>query len=203
LDLKTPRVAVLGTDCCIGKRTTASLLTEHLRAEGVKAEMISTGQTGYLQGTPHGFFFDATPNDFVSGELERVTLECVRASTPELIIFEGQSSFFNPSGPCGAEFILSGGARHVILQHAPKREFHDDLEHLRARIPPPEKHIAMAELLGATVLAVSINEEGMTRDEAVAERDRLQDTLKLPVVLPLQDGVGELAQLVKQQVLVG
>lgn len=199
--ITTPRLAILGTDCAIGKRTTAALLTQRLEDQGVKTEMLSTGQTGFLQGARHGFFFDATPNDFVSGELERVVLECVAESRPRLIVLEGQSSFFNPSGPCGAELILSAGARHVVLQHAPRREFHIELDHVGARIPPIEKHIAMAELLGAEVIAVTLNQEGMNSSEAMAERDRLRESLGLPVMLPLTDGVDELASVVRRRVL--
>ncbi len=199
--IQTPRLAILGTDCAIGKRTTATLLTQRLEDEGVKTEMLSTGQTGFLQGARHGFFFDATPNDFVSGELERAVLECVAESKPRLIVLEGQSSFFNPSGPCGAELILSAGAKHVVIQHAPRREYHLELHHVGARIPPVEKHIAMAELLGAEVIAVTLNQEGMNSAEAKVERDRLRDVLNIPVLLPLTDGVDELASVVRRRVL--
>ncbi|MEL6548412.1 MAG: DUF1611 domain-containing protein, partial [Myxococcota bacterium] len=36
LAVKTPRIAVLGTDCAIVKRTTAALLTESLRERGLR-----------------------------------------------------------------------------------------------------------------------------------------------------------------------
>jgi uncharacterized NAD-dependent epimerase/dehydratase family protein len=39
------------------------------------------------------------------------------------MIIEDQSSLRAPSGPCGAEFLLSGGAHGVVLQHAAGREF--------------------------------------------------------------------------------
>lgn len=42
-DLRAIRVAVLGTDCMVGKRTTTRLLVEALRAAGTSAEMIHTG----------------------------------------------------------------------------------------------------------------------------------------------------------------
>ena len=50
LGLETPRLAVLGTDCAVGKRTTTALLWQALRDQGRRAEMIYTGQTGWLQG---------------------------------------------------------------------------------------------------------------------------------------------------------
>ena len=45
--VKTPRITVLGTDCALGKRTTAKMLTELCRENGIAAEMIYTGQTGW------------------------------------------------------------------------------------------------------------------------------------------------------------
>ncbi|MFT5324043.1 MAG: putative NAD-dependent epimerase/dehydratase family protein, partial [Planctomycetaceae bacterium] len=49
-DVSCPRIAVLGTDCAIGKRTTATILTRALNDCGLKAVMVGTGQTGLIQG---------------------------------------------------------------------------------------------------------------------------------------------------------
>ncbi|HEY3124082.1 MAG TPA: DUF1611 domain-containing protein, partial [Thermoanaerobaculia bacterium] len=126
--LAAPRVAVLGTDCALGKRTTTRLLVEACRRDGFRAEWISTGQTGWLQGAPFGILLDALPNDFVGGELEHAILSCARELSPQVIFLEGQSSLRNPSGPCGSELILSGGARGVVLQHAPGRVLFEGFE---------------------------------------------------------------------------
>ncbi len=117
--VKCPKIAVLGTDCALEKRTTARLITQALVKEGKKAEMIYTGQTGWLQGGKYGFIFDATLNDFISGEIESSLIECYEKENPDFLIIEGQSALRNPSGPCGSEFIVSGNLEGVILQHAP------------------------------------------------------------------------------------
>ena len=101
LSLPALRVAVLGMDCAIGKRTTCLMIRQALRQQGVRADMIYTGQTGWLQGLKHGFIFDATLNDFVSGELEGALLRCYADTQPEIILMEGQSGLRNPSGPAG------------------------------------------------------------------------------------------------------
>ncbi|MBL6599777.1 MAG: DUF1611 domain-containing protein, partial [Alphaproteobacteria bacterium] len=49
-EVTCPRIAVLGTDCAIGKRTTATILTQALNDRGLNAVMIGTGQTGLIQG---------------------------------------------------------------------------------------------------------------------------------------------------------
>ena len=110
-EVRAPRVAVLGTDCALGKRTTARLLVEACRRAGLRAEMIFTGQTGWMQGGRYGFILDSTPNDFVAGEVEHAIVTCDREARPDVIVIEGQSAFRNPSGPCGAELVVSGQAR--------------------------------------------------------------------------------------------
>ena len=47
---KALRIAVLGTDCAIGKRTTATVLARALNARGIKTVLVGTGQTGLMQG---------------------------------------------------------------------------------------------------------------------------------------------------------
>jgi uncharacterized NAD-dependent epimerase/dehydratase family protein len=98
--------------------------------------MIYTGQTGWMQGGRYGFIFDCTPNDFVSGEVEHAILTCFEEQHPDVMFIEGQSSLRNPSGPCGSEFLVSGEARYVVLQHAPARKYFDDNEKAGCLIPP-------------------------------------------------------------------
>jgi len=196
--LATPRIAVLGTDCAIGKRTTTRLAVEACMRAGIRAEWVSTGQTGWMQGAPFGILLDALPNDFVSGELEHAILSCARELEPEVIFLEGQSSLRNPSGPCGSEFIVSGGARSVILQHAPGRTYFEGWEREELRIPPVAEEIELIGLLGASVVALALHHEGLGPDALQAERARLERDLSIPVVLPLEEGVERLVPVVRE-----
>ncbi|MET0619576.1 MAG: DUF1611 domain-containing protein, partial [Thermoanaerobaculia bacterium] len=198
-EVRAPRIAILGTDCALGKRTTARFLMEACRRAGLRTELVFTGQTGWMQGAPYGFIFDSIPNDFVSGELEHAVVSCWRNAKPDLILFEGQSALRNPSGPCGSEFLLSGGAKGVILQHAPAREFYEGLEELgeSARIPPLADEIALIRSYGARTLAVTLNGEHRTPEQLRADQKRHRVELGIPVVLPLEDGVEELVPLVR------
>ncbi len=195
--VKAPRIAVLGTDCALGKRTTCRFLMEMCRRHGINAEMIYTGQTGWMQGYRHGFIFDSTLNDFISGEVERAVVECDRESRPELILIEGQSALRNPSGPCGAEFILSADARNVVLQHAPGRLYYEGTEEFKYRIPPIESEIALIRAYGAEVLAVTLNEENLSAEAAEKWRAEAEVRLGLPVVRPLKEGVERLLPAVR------
>ncbi len=199
LSVSAPRVAVLGMDCAIGKRTTAMLLRAALRVQGINAEMIYTGQTGWLQGLQHGFIFDSTLNDFVSGELEGAILACAREMNPDVILLEGQSGLRNPAGPAGAEFICSARAAGVILQHAPARSHFEDFEHLDCPLPPLREEIELIRLLGSQVWAISLFTRGLDDAESSQIAAELEACHGLPVVRPLEDGVGRLAETVREK----
>ena len=186
LSLPTPRLAVLGIDCAVGKRTTASLLARTWTALGRRTEVIYTGQTGWLQGFRHGFIFDATLNDFVSGELEGAILRCAEAENPDVILLEGQSSLRNPTGPAGTELLLSGDVHGVILQHMPGRTHVETLEELGYLMPEIGEEVQLIRLLGREVWAVTLNEEGLENPEAT--RRALEEELNLPVFRPLAAG---------------
>ena len=189
--LSTPVIAVIGMDCAMGKRTTARLLKQSCAQKGIKAEMIYTGQTGWLQGNEYGFIFDSTLNDFVSGELENAILSCAREANPSIIFLEGQSALRNPSGPCGLEFLISGNAKHTILVFAPKRIYFDNEPHW-GKIPSVESEIEIIEKFGSKVIALAMNTEGCSDEEALLLKQQYEQELKLPVLAPLQKGVDEL-----------
>ena len=199
LSVRSPRVAVLGMDCAIGKRTTAMLLRTALRAQGISAEMIYTGQTGWLQGLRYGFIFDSTLNDFVSGELERAILACASEMNPDVILLEGQSGLRNPAGPAGSEFICSARAAGVILQHAPARSHFEDFEYLDCPLPPLSEEIELVRLLGSQVWAISLFTRGLDDTQSSQIAEELEACHGLPVVRPLEDGVGRLAATVREK----
>ena len=194
-EVEALRIAVLGTDCAIGKRTTARLLTEACRAAGMRAEMIFTGQTGWLQGGRWGFVLDATPNDFVSGELEHAIVSCAREARPDAIFLEGQSALRNPSGPCGSELLLSAGARAVVLQHAPARAEFEGMEGMGYPIPSLEDEIALIARYGARVIGIAVNTHGIAEAEREGIRSEIEARLGIPTVCPLEDGAGGMARL--------
>ena len=196
--VKAPRIAVLGTDCALGKRTTARLLTRALNAAGIQAEMIYTGQTGWMQGGRYGFVLDATPNDFVSGELEHAIVSCEREQQPEVMIIEGQSALRNPSGPCGSELLLSGGAKGVVLQHAPGRMFFEGYESLGYGLPSVADEIALIKCYGASTLAVTLQES--LSDPALVDTTQqvLQQQIGIPVLRPLRQDLAALVPVVQR-----
>jgi len=197
-ELKTPRIVVLGTDCALGKRTTARMMVEACSQKSINAWMIYTGQTGWLQGNHFGFILDSTVNDFVSGEIEAAIVRCDQEADPDLIIVEGQSSLRNPLGPCGAEIIVSGNVKGVVLQHAPFRTFFDTTESLGCCLPDLEDEIKLIEMYGAKVIAVTLNNSGSTPETLETYRSMIQDRIQAPVILPLEESVEDILPVLEQ-----
>ena len=195
--LKANIVAIIGMDCAMGKRTTARMLKQACNANNIKAEMIYTGQTGWLQGGQYGFIFDSTLNDFVSGELEHAIVSCANETAASVIFLEGQSSLRNPSGPCGLELLISGNAKQVVLVHAPKRIYFDDDPHW-GKIPSVESEMEIIQKFGSTVIALALNTQGCSIAEAIAYQQFYEQSLQIPVLLPLEEGVEKLVPLFKQ-----
>ncbi len=195
--VRSLKLAVLGIDCNVGKRTTARLLLHALRDAKISAEMIYTGQTGWMQGNRYGFIFDSTYNDFISGELEAAMLRCYREAQPDVILLEGQSSLRNPSGPGGAEFLLSGQARHVVLQCAPGRTHYSGFEEEGWELPSVESEVALIRAYGSEVIALTLNTEGLSTKEARRYQQQYQQELNLPVLLPIEEGLGALVELIQ------
>lgn len=196
LKMKTPVVAVIGTDCTLGKRTTTRLLLSAGIQAGMNTQMIYTGQTGWLQGGKYGFIFDSTLNDFVSGELENAILTCNEETNPDVILIEGQSALRNPSGPCGSELLISGNAKHVILVHSPKRTYYDHIPEW-GKIPSLETEIALISLYGSKVLAIALNTENCSAEEAERYKQSYEAQFNIPVLLPLTEGCDRIVPLLQ------
>lgn len=199
-EVKCPKIAVLGTDCALGKRTTTRFLMEAMRKAGHRAEMIYTGQTGWMQGAMYGFVFDSTLNDFISGEMEHAIVTCYREARPDIIFIEGQSALRNPSGPAGAEWIVSADADAVILQHNPSRKQYKDMEYYPAYLPELRDEVALIKIYGAPTVAIAINTSKMTEQDARSSALKYQEELGIPVILPLEDGVDSLVPVLESMI---
>jgi uncharacterized NAD-dependent epimerase/dehydratase family protein len=195
-EVNAPIIAVLGMDCAMGKRTTCRMMLQACNENNLHAEMIYTGQTGWLQGGRYGFIFDTTLNDFISGEVEHAVVSCWKETNADVLFIEGQSSLRNPSGPCGSELLVSGNAKYTVLVYAPKRIYYDDLPEWGA-IPAVQSEIDLIKMYGSKVIALALNTEHCTKEEAYAYQATLQQELNIPVLLPLQEGVSKIIPLLK------
>lgn len=190
-----PRIAVLGTDCAIGKRTTSTILARVLGAYGLNAVMVGTGQTGLIQGARYGIAMDAVPSQFCSGELEATILEAFEGEDPDVIIIEGQGALSHPAYSTSA-FILRGSCPDaVVLQHAPGRPHRCDFEGMK--MPEPASEIHLIQTFADTkVIGVTINHEHMTEVEVDAAIALYEYELGIPVTDALTRPPERLAEMV-------
>ena len=196
-NVSCPIVPVLGTDCAVGKRTTAKRLMEACSDAGMKAEMIFTGQTGWLQGFPYGFIFDSTPNDFVSGELEHAIVTCFEEAQPDVIFIEGQASLRNPSGPCGAEMLLSGNASGAIVQHPVGRMKFKGYSYIDSDVPAPADEIELIRQYGVKTIALTLSSEDSDNELVADLTAKYRDQLGIPVANPLTDDLASIVDAVR------
>ena len=195
-NIAPPVIAVIGTDCALGKRTTCRMVKQACIEAGINAQMIYTGQTGWLQGGQYGFIFDSTINDFISGELEHAIVSCCKETNAQLVLVEGQSALRNPSGPCGSELLVSANAKNVILVHAPKRKYYEDIPEWGA-IHSVASEIKLINMYGSAVISVALNTEHCSMEEALTFQQQYEAELKLPVLLTLQQGVEKIIPVIK------
>ena len=187
------KVAVLGTDSAVGKRTTAWILLDALQDAGYSAEMIGTGQTAWMQGVRYGIILDSLINDFVSGEIENAVWTAWEETRPDIIIIEGQGSLMNPAYPGGFEILAAGRPDVVILQHAPSRKDYDGFPGYP--LHPIEKQIQAVELISEKpVVAVTVNRENLTAEEVPAACAAISEATGLPAVEALMNGAGEIVE---------
>jgi uncharacterized NAD-dependent epimerase/dehydratase family protein len=189
------KLAILGTDSAVGKRTTAWIVVHGLRNAGKKAEMIVTGQTGWMQGAKYSMVMDSLINDFVSGEIEHAVHEAWKNEQPDAIVIEGQGSLMNPAYPGGFEILAAGRPDFVILQHAPRRLEYDGFPGYS--IQPIKEQIAAIEMIsGKKVIAITLNHEEMKKEEIAVECEKITDETGLLCTDVLQDGPEKLVSLI-------
>lgn len=194
-DVTCPRIAVLGTDGAIGKRTTATVLTRVLNACGLNAVMVATGQTGLIQGAKYAVALDAIPSQFCSGEMEATVVDAFEGEDPDVIIIEGQGALSHPAY-LTSTFILRGSRPHgVILQHAPGRRTLCDFGQIA--MPSPAAEINLIQTFADTkVIGITINHEHMTEGEVDVAIGHYERELGLPATDVLTRSTDRLVDMV-------
>jgi uncharacterized NAD-dependent epimerase/dehydratase family protein len=194
-DVTCPRIAVLGTDGAIGKRTTATLLTQALNDHGIKTVMVSTGQTGLIQGAKYGVALDAIPAQFCSGELEGAVLAAFHEERPDLIVVEGQGALSHPTYMSSTVVLRGACPAGVVLQHAPARTVLSDYPSVP--MPTPTSEINLIETFADTrVIGLTINHEDMTDAEVSAAIVLYERTLGIPATDALSRPADRLVRMV-------
>jgi len=162
--VSVPVIAVLGTDCACGKRTTAVELNKTLNNLGIKSVLVATGQSGLMQGAKYGVSIDALTSQFVIGEIENSVLKAFENENPDIILVEGQSAVSHPAFMSSLGILKGSMPDGIILQHPPGREFRCDFPSLA--MPIIETEIKLIEAISqAKVMAVTLSHEKVESKE--------------------------------------
>ncbi|MEP6625437.1 MAG: DUF1611 domain-containing protein, partial [Acidimicrobiia bacterium] len=195
-DVTCPRIAVLGTDGAIGKRTTATVLTQALNDAGIRAVLVGTGQTSIIQGAKYGVALDAIAPQFCSGEMEAAVVDAFEVEDPDVIVVEGQGALSHPAYLTSAYILRGSQPAGVILQHAPKREMLSDFPTLS--MPTPASEINLIETFAPTkVIGLTINHERMSPTEVDASIVSYERELGIPVTDALTHSPDRLVAMVR------
>ncbi|MBI5171149.1 MAG: DUF1611 domain-containing protein [Candidatus Eisenbacteria bacterium] len=190
-------VLTVGSDCNVGKMTTALELRAALQEMGVKAAFVATGQTGIFVAD-RGVAIDAVVSDFVAGAVEDLVVEAARDA--EVVLVEGQGSIHHP-GYSGVSLALLHGAcpDAMILCHQSGRT------HLKTGDAGPAPRIrslieivrdherAASWMAPARVLGLSLNTCSLDDAEAKRAVEHEAHRTGLPVTDPVRYGAQPLA----------
>jgi uncharacterized NAD-dependent epimerase/dehydratase family protein len=186
-EIRTPVILIAGTDCAVGKRTTARLLVESLKKQGLKTIFVTTGQTGLLQGAKYGIALDVLTSGFATGEVENAIVNAVATEQPDIIIVEGQGALSHPAFTSSSAILRGALPNAIIIQHPPKRKNHCDYPKLP--MPTLESEIKLNELFSKSkVIAITLNHEDMTDHELENMIVEYESKYKLPTTDVLKYG---------------
>jgi len=185
-DVITPVITVSGTDCAVGKRTTALNLVKALRSKGLNAIFVTTGQTGLLQGSRYGIAIDVLTSGFATGEVENAVLKADKEN-PDIIVVEGQGALGHPAFTSSSAILRGAMPKAVIIQHPPKRINYCDYP--KIALPTLESEINLIETFSRSkVIAITLNHEGMADDELDSTIKDYQKKYQLPTTDVLKHG---------------
>ncbi|MDQ4095602.1 MAG: DUF1611 domain-containing protein [Actinomycetota bacterium] len=181
LELDKQIVATVGSDCAVGKKTTALELAAAGRAAGTATEFVATGQTGILIAGK-GIAVDRVIADFLPGAAEK--LVCDTHVLTEVVVVEGQGSLWHPAYSAVTLGLLHGSCPHaLVLCHQAGRQAIEEPPY--TPLPPLSEMVQGYERIAAVtrparVACVSLNTKGLDRNEARAEIKRVEDETGLP-----------------------
>lgn len=181
------RVAMVGTDCALGKKYTALALTKAMREQGFDADFRATGQTGIMIAGA-GIAVDAVIADFIAGAAECIS---PAAAPDHWDLIEGQGSLFHPAYAGVTLGLLHGSQPDaLILCHDPLRT------HLVSWPDYPVPGLVEARELylkiarrtnpNARLAGVSLNTSALDETAAQQALERAERELGVPAFDPLR-----------------
>lgn len=185
-------VLTVGSDCNVGKMSTALELDLLARQRGLSSAFVATGQTGIMIAN-NGVAIDRVISDFVNGAIEEIVVPT--AEQYDLVFVEGQGSLFHPGYSCVTMGLLHGTApEKMILCHQPSRT---EIRRYAHPIPPLTKVLrgyeeAASWLRPGKVVGVALNTYDLSEEAAKDAIQHVEDELGIPATDPIRYGVANL-----------
>ena len=197
-EVTAPVIAVLGTDCACGKRTTAVELNNALNSFGINSVLVATGQSGLMQGAMYGVAIDALVSQFVVGEIENAVVQAFNIESPDIILVEGQSAVSHPAFMGSVGILKGSNPDGVILQHPPARKSRCDFPNLK--MPTVESEIKLIEAISqAKVMAIALSHEDLSDKEILGIIANYENKFQLATTDVLSHGCRKLVQALINQ----
>jgi uncharacterized NAD-dependent epimerase/dehydratase family protein len=192
------RIHTVGQDCSVGKMLVALELTNAMKAQGVKAKFIATGQTGIMvegDGSP----IDCVVSDFVSGAVEKMILA---HQHNDVLFIEGQGSISHPRYSGVTLGLLHGCMPHGMIlcyEVGRKMVYGMDSIPLKPLGQLLKVYETMASLMvPSRVIGIAMNSRKVSEAEAQRERELIRKEFGLPVCDVIRHGPEELLQAIQQ-----
>jgi uncharacterized NAD-dependent epimerase/dehydratase family protein len=189
-------ILTVGSDCNVGKMSTALELDLLARQRGLSSTFVATGQTGIMIAN-NGVAVDRVISDFVNGAIEEHVVPA--AEQHDYVWVEGQGSLFHPGYSCVTMGLLHGSApEKMVLCHQPSRT---EIRRYTHPIPPLKTVLrgyeeAASWLRPSKVVGVALNTYDL--DEAAAKDavKRVEDELGIPATDPIRYGVANILEAI-------
>ena len=195
-DIEATILLTVGSDCAVGKMTTALELTRAACEDAVAAVFVPTGQTG-IAIAGWGTAVDRVVADFAAGAAEQLVLEGDRRiGAPDGILFvEGQGAINHPAyAPVTLALLFGAAPDALVLVHRPTRTAVDGLNTplLSYRTAIRTYEALCAGVKPALVAGIALNTAGLDDATAREEIERARIETGLPADDVVRFGPDEL-----------
>jgi len=189
-------ILTVGSDCNVGKMSTALELDLLARQRGLNSTFVATGQTGIMIAGG-GIAVDRVISDFVNGAIEELVVPA--AERHDWVWVEGQGSLFHPGYSCVTMGLMHGTApEKMILCHQPTRT---EIRRYTTPIPPLKTVLkgyedAASWLRPSKVVGVALNTYDLDEKSAKDAVKKVEDELGIPATDSIRFGVANLLDAV-------
>jgi len=190
-EVTSQKVAVIGTDGIIGKRTTAISIYETFQKRNIKTSFVAMGQTGWMQGFDHAIVLDSIVLDFVTGAIEDIIWKAWKEDDPEVIVTHGEGAMLHPSDPGGFELLAAAKPEHVILQYASERKTYALFpEYEMAKLDRELKLIEAFD--GKKPTAITLYTKDLSKVDALKKAKEIESKYNILTRVPYYEGVEDI-----------